>query len=54
MITPRELEDLLRQCEASGQIRPGHRPQRRYQCDCGRTYEYVTDLCICSASHADD
>lgn len=56
MITARQLEDLLRRCEARSQIKRGDESylNHRFPCRCGRVFQYVTDLYICSASHEEE
>jgi hypothetical protein len=56
MITPRELEELLRRCEQKGQIKRGDESylNRRWVCGCGRVFHHITDLYLCSASHEED
>ena len=54
MITARQIEDLLRQCEQRNQIKPGYDLNTRYKCDCGRVFTHITDLYVCSASHHED
>ena len=55
MVTPRQIEDLLRQCEQKRQITRGDESylKRRFKCACGRVHHYVTDFYLCSASHDD-
>lgn len=54
MITARELEDLLRECEQKRLVKPGYRPQLRYKCSCGQVHTHLTDLHLCSARHERD
>ena len=51
MITPGQLEDLLRLLEQRRQIKRS--PPMQFTCVCGRIHTRIVDLYICSESHTE-